>query len=199
MNHPRLSPRERIAPYEPMLREKGWRVAVSEHPLRARLEGFHPSGTVLMITSDTRRRHRPSTPMMYVLQPDEDVWRRVRSADLEYFAGNLVLASGSRFLVVGSKCRCSKARFTTEAAAAVRLAEIAASAPSDAVRPVRHYRCDADDRVWHLTSKPDGYAALVPLADAYRIGGVPRRRPSATYPRSVPSAPVSALHATDQR
>ncbi|MFI7089487.1 hypothetical protein ACIBUR_38615 [Streptomyces anulatus] len=181
-----------------MLREKGWRVAVAEHPLRARLEGFHVSGTVVMITSDTRRRHRPSTPMVYVLQPDENVWRRIRSADLEYFAGNLVLPSGSRFLVVGSKCRCRKARFTTEAAAAARLAEIAASAPSDAVRPVRHYRCDADDRVWHLTSKPDGYAALVPLADAYRIGGVPRRRPSGAYPRSLQSVAVSALHETDQ-
>ncbi|MBL1120742.1 hypothetical protein JK364_52070 [Streptomyces sp. 110] len=39
----------------------------------------------------------------------------------------------------------------------------------------RAYRCEADDRVWHLTSKIFGYEYETPLANAYELADQYRR------------------------
>ncbi|MEV1042368.1 hypothetical protein AB0J01_38000 [Streptomyces sp. NPDC050204] len=174
---PALTPGERVAPFVPLLQAQGWRTEITDHALRARLEAFHPCGAVIMITADTRRR---ASTGLYVLRPTEGNWRKIHTSTLTHFARTLTLPPEGRFPIVPSKCRCLKASFPTGATAAARLAEIAATAAPDTARPVRHYRCDADDRVWHLTSKPTGYTPATPLTDAYHPNGVPQRRPRNT-------------------
>jgi hypothetical protein len=162
------TPGEQVAVYEPLLRRAGWRVDIFSHPLRGRLEAFHSSGAAVMITVDRRRHKRDrNRGNLYVLfAPGSGQWQRTPIAALEHFAVHRTLPPGVRHRTVDSKCCCGKSCYPTLAAASAVLNE---AAPKRGRRRREHrcYRCEADDRVWHLTSKLTGYVRPVPLADAY--------------------------------
>ncbi|MFD7631520.1 hypothetical protein ACFV7Q_36860 [Streptomyces sp. NPDC059851] len=176
---PKLSARAKVASSGPVLEGEGWQVEISVHPLRTRLEAFHTSGAVVMITADSRRRTKSGSARGYFLPaPGVGAWRRLRVGDLPHFARHLSLPPGApEHLASGSKCRCGKVKYPTAARAAAALDEVSALRAAEAgPRPpeTRYYRCEADDRVWHLTSKPTGYTRSVPLADAFgRCEGAP--------------------------
>ncbi|MEU7121535.1 hypothetical protein [Streptomyces zaomyceticus] len=176
-----LPPDEQLLAFDPLLRAAGWEVEVSAHPLRTRLDAFHSSGAAVMITADRRRRSNRGSASIYILHPPgSGAWRRLRSVHLAHFATHLHLPPDVRDHVVRvSKCHCKKVQHPTAARAAAALAQVAAkrAVEGDARPPERrYYRCEADDRVWHLTSAISGYTHPVPLADAFRD----RRRPSTT-------------------
>ncbi|MDX2296631.1 MULTISPECIES: hypothetical protein [Streptomyces] len=166
------APGERIAPFGPVLAEAGWKVETTVHPLRARLEAFHSSGAVVMITSDVRSSKRGGVRAYFLRRPGVGWWRRLRTADLPYFAehADLPPSAPEQPLVGTSKCRCGKVQHPTAARAAAALEDITtvrAAQPDSRPPETRSYRCEADDRVWHLTSKPTGYTHPTPLADAF--------------------------------
>ncbi|MFH9728681.1 hypothetical protein ACH4M4_37955 [Streptomyces sp. NPDC017254] len=185
----RTPPSEQILAFDPLLRAAGWEVEVSTHPLRTRLDAFHSSGAAVMITADLRRRSNRGSASVYILHaPGSGSWRRLRSVHLAHFATHLHLPPDVRDHVVrASKCHCGKVQHPTAARAASALAQVAAKRVAEgAPRPPerRYYRCEADDRVWHLTSAVGGYTHPVPLADAFRD----QRRP----PTRASSPPSSA-------
>ncbi|MEU2549603.1 hypothetical protein ABZ618_29945 [Streptomyces roseolus] len=72
----------------------------------------------------------------------------------------------------------------TEARAAAALKDVAADRAAhknERRAEARYYRCEADDRVWHLTSKTTGYTRPVPLAGAFL-----HPRPKTTPPSGAP-------------
>ncbi|MFD4392641.1 hypothetical protein [Streptomyces sp. NPDC058495] len=170
-----------------MLEEAGWRVETDVHTVRARLEAFHPSGAVVMITSDVRSSVHGKIRAYFLRPPGTGWWRRLRTRDVEHFAQHVSLPPGApdQPLVGGrsSKCRCGKMQYPTAARAAAALEDVAVvrSAEEEGRPPeTRYYRCEADDRVWHLTSKATGYTRTTPLADAFphprpETGDGPRR------------------------
>jgi hypothetical protein len=162
------TPGKQVAAYGPLLRRAGWRVDILSHPLRSRLEAFHSSGAAIMITVDRRRHVKDrNRPNLYVLlAPGAGQWQRTRIASLDYFAAHRTLPPGVRSRPVDSKCCCGKARYPTLVAASAVLSKMAPTR-GHRRRERRCYRCEADDRVWHLTSKPAGYVRPTPLADAY--------------------------------
>ncbi|MFF8410600.1 hypothetical protein [Streptomyces omiyaensis] len=184
----RESPRDRITRLGAVFEEAGWTVETAVHPVRIRLEAFHPSGAVVMLTSDLRSTRQGKVRAYYLRPPGLGWWRRLRGRDVEYCAQHIGPPpdapdhplSNSRS---SSKCRCGKVQHPTKARAAAALEDVGAvRAATDRARApeARYYRCEADDRVWHLTSKTDGYTRHVPLADAF-----PSPRPSVTPPVST--------------
>ncbi|MFF9786346.1 hypothetical protein [Streptomyces nigrescens] len=170
----RKTPGEQVAVYERLLRQAGWRVEIYSHPMRGRLEAFHSSGAAVMITLD-RRRHikdRNRSNVYVLAPPGSGQWRRTRVPSLEFFALHRRLPPGARSMSVGTKCRCGKERYPTLAAASAGLNEVAPKRGRGR-HERRCYRCEADDRVWHLTSKLAGYVRPIPLADAYSPKKVP--------------------------
>ncbi|MFF2775602.1 hypothetical protein ACFVU3_11905 [Streptomyces sp. NPDC058052] len=182
------TPGERIARFGPVLVAAGWRVTADVHPLRARLEGFHPSGAVVMFTSDVRSTKQGKVRAYFLRPPGIGWWRRLRIGDVDHFAAHVTLPAGApdHPVVGGSKCRCGKVQHPTAARAAAALEDVTAvrAAEENGRAPeARYYRCESDDRVWHLTSKPTGYTRSVPLAGAF-----PRPRPR-TGTEAVPERP----------
>jgi hypothetical protein len=160
---PKLPPRERVAKWEPLLRDHGWTVHVTHTDQRARLEATHPSGAVLMVTSGMAGRTMKGTTKLYVLQSDDRpaIWFGVRKAGLEEFIKTRILKGYKAR--VHSKCRCrtgsgrAKVRYLTEDRARKAIAEARqqrAREGQEATAECRAYRCPDDDRVWHASSRP---------------------------------------------
>jgi len=161
---PRLSPRERVAKWEPLLRDNDWTVHVSHTEQRARLEATHPSGATVMVTAGLAGRTTGSGRVqMYVLKPLGQLpqaWLAVKSGGFEEFARSRTVGWSRR---VPSKCRCRtgsghrKVRHTTERRANNALLDTriqSAVKGKDRRAECRAYRCPQDDRVWHLSSRP---------------------------------------------
>jgi hypothetical protein len=162
---PLPGPGEQVAAHRRPLERAGWRVEVFDHPLRGRLEAFHPRGATVMLTADRRRSGDPRTVIGYLLPPGARRWVRTDLDALAHFAVHLRLPPGAGCRRIATKCRCDKVRYPTLAAAAAALGTIAPTRTGHH-HERRCYRCEADDRVWHLTSKFVGYVDPVPLADA---------------------------------
>ncbi|MFF9310111.1 hypothetical protein ACF1BS_04285 [Streptomyces sp. NPDC014748] len=163
-----LSPQQRIIPYEEMtLRAGGWRTYVTHDDERARLEGFHTSGAAVMVTA---ARGRPVRA--YVLpatQKNTPRWRAIHRADLAAFLFHRRVVD-PHFL--GSRCKCEKRRYPTEAWAKAALVTITIRrvVRDHGVQSERRaYRCPDDDRAWHLTHIPKWYGDKTPH--------ITRRRP----------------------
>lgn len=170
---------ERLVAFQRMLEKSGWKLVLTSHPLRARLEAFHPFGATVMITADSRRPGHCRKINIYFLGLGATTWRKCGKKYLEYVIAYAKKPRRTHFPRVESKCRCNKkGRYPTQAAATAVSDEIARLNRGE----LRAYRCDADDRVWHLTSKLVGYADPIPLAQAF-----PRNRdeqtPSPRRPR----------------
>lgn len=160
------TPGELLVGYAPMLEAAGWETEYSDHPLRARLEAYHPTGAEVMITADLRRPPHAKRRHIYVLDaPGTGRWVRIPLIYLEYYARHRVLPPGAKASVFRrTKCTCDKSRYPTRRAARRALDEVRARVGRT---ERRLYRCEADDRVWHLTSKAEGYTDPIPLAGAY--------------------------------
>lgn len=161
---PRLTPRERVAKWEPLLAAHGWAVQITHTDERARLEAEHPSGSTLMITSGRAGREGANgTTKLYVL-PNTHArsgWLGVRRAGMEEFIRTQTVA-GSRKRVP-SKCQCRtgagrpKVRYATLPRATRALEEARAQRAREGQADkaeCRIYRCPDDDRVWHTSSRP---------------------------------------------
>ncbi|MFF5393299.1 hypothetical protein ACFY5H_34180 [Streptomyces sp. NPDC013012] len=187
---PRETARDSIAQLGTVLAKAGWRIETSTHPARVRLEAFHSCGAVVMITSDVRSAANGKARVYYLHPPGLGPWRRLRACDVEHLAQHISLPTGAPEHILGrheSKCHCKKMRYPTQARAAAVLQEVGAiRATQDSTRApeARYYRCEADDRVWHLTSKTTGYTRATPLAGAF-----PRPQPRAH--RDVQVTPVN--------
>ncbi|MET7363177.1 hypothetical protein ABZS76_32735 [Streptomyces sp. NPDC005562] len=168
------TPGQQAAAYAPRLENAGWQVDVFDHPVRGRLEAFHPSGASVMITVDHRRRKKRNRPTLYILHPPgTGSWRHAPQAMLDYFTTHQKLPPGVGGPRVSSKCRCGKeGMYPTLRAASAALSEIGPKRKAGKGE-ARCYRCSFDDRVWHLTSKWNGYADSIPLALAFRPGANP--------------------------
>lgn len=169
----RLSPVDRVSRSREVLVRNGWTVEIAGHPLRARLEATHPSGAAVMITADMRR---PDDRIkMYLLRPPgRGHWQRLR-------AGMLPLAAerpercGVTMGRPESKCRCGKAKYPTAIRAAEELDRARAKrlAKGQQRTEKRYYRCEYDDRAWHLTSMEDDWEPEIPLAGAWGDTSLP--------------------------
>lgn len=152
-----LTPRERVDEWAPVLREHGWQVQISATMARARLEAFHPSGAVAMVTAGTVGRSRSGKAHLYVLKPpgaSPRGWLSVNRAPFGEFARTRTVRSGRW---VQSKCGCQKIRHATEARAKGALLDTRirrAVHHQERRAECRVYRCPNDDRAWHLTSQP---------------------------------------------
>ena len=198
-------PGKQVAAYKKRLEQAGWQTKLFTHPLRGRLEGFHPSGAAVMLTADRRRTSAPRKVIPYLLPPGKTRWYKTDLASLEDFIVCLKLPPRAKNILVGTKCHCPKIRYPTLAAAAAAI-NVATSTQITQRAARRCYRCEADDRVWHLTSKLSGYVHPVPLADAYlhrRDVGQPQQRieragmPKVDMPKTAPKHPsrIEMLHA----
>lgn len=161
---PRLTPRERVARWEPALTQHGWIVTVTHTDERARLEATHPSGAAVMVTSGRAGRQGANgTTKLYVLPGHHNVpaWIGVRRPGLEEFIRSRIVTGYRKR--VQSKCQCltragrRKVRYVTDARATHAMAEarrqrLEEGQPADTVE-CRTYRCPDDDRVWHVSSK----------------------------------------------
>jgi hypothetical protein len=158
--------------YKPLLVKNGWEAETSGHPVRVRLEAFHASGAAMMITADVRRnKSQKGRINLYLLRPPGDgQWYKIVPQMLLDVARNPSLPQGIKKWEISTKCQCGKVRHPTHIRAAAALAEVQAKHPGDR-REERFYRCEADDRVWHLTKKAAGYERGTPLADAYDATG----------------------------
>ncbi|MFH8483173.1 hypothetical protein [Streptomyces sp. NPDC018055] len=168
------SPADKVAIYEPLLTQAGWQVEVFRHEVRGRLEAFHPSGSVIMITSDPRRA-RGTKVCLYMLLPGDKRWCRCAISYLGYVAVHGRTPEGVKpKVVVDSRCDCGKEGvFPTLATADAGILKINEGRGEDEQRELRSYRCPADDRVWHHTSKLESWEDSIPLRAAFPAG----RRP----------------------
>jgi hypothetical protein len=149
------SPRERLAPYVPLLERAGWTLHVAAADHRGRIEAFHPDGAIAMVKA---RPDRPYGARLYVLHAPgagPQLWLAVNRTSFEYFAQRCRLPDGP-VRAVGTKCRCRKLRYPSQQAAMNELVNVKlkrAFARRISRREQRAYRCPVDDRVWHLTSR----------------------------------------------
>jgi hypothetical protein len=54
---PLRSPRERLAPYVPLLERAGWTLHVTADDQRGRTDAFHPDGAIAMVNARPDRPH----------------------------------------------------------------------------------------------------------------------------------------------
>ncbi|MFD8777576.1 hypothetical protein [Streptomyces sp. NPDC059916] len=152
-----LTPRERVEEWAPLLREHGWRVQISATMARARLDAFHPSGAVVMVTAGSVGRRRSEKAYLYVLKPPNSSpkgWLAVNRGPFGEFVRTGTVRSGRW---VTSKCGCQKLRHATEARAEAALLDTKIRRTlhhQERRNECRVYRCPDDDRAWHLTSQP---------------------------------------------
>lgn len=150
----------------------GWRVKIwCKAHKRCRMEAFHDeSGTVIQITSNwSVTDARWKTPHFYVLFPsaragDGRRWREVRPEAVQIILGNPTSRSAVQGLIKNIKvthlaCKCMngaspkrKFRVESEAQEIILAAKIHTAVNHGRI-PVRAYRCESDDRVWHVTSR----------------------------------------------
>ncbi|MFM9373213.1 hypothetical protein [Streptomyces sp. Da 82-17] len=156
---------DRVTAYQPLLDQHGWASTLTHTATRARLEAVHADGAAVMVTAGSAGRTRSGTrPHLYVLRaPDRrglQQWRGVTEHAFTVFVETRRPVPSSR---IHSKCRCRthdgrpKLRYATEQRARAVLveAQIQRVLRSQARRAERRaYRCPDDDRVWHLSSRP---------------------------------------------
>jgi hypothetical protein len=166
------TPAERIAPYTALFEAAGWRTETYTHRVRARVEAFHPSGVAAMVTVDLRRKKQTAT--VYALSAGHIRWARVRPAHVDHYIQHARLPDGAKLAPLRSrnvsKCRCHKKSYATRQRAEMILAQVRErrlESGEERDPETRVYRCEADDRAWHLTSKKHGYTSDYPLAQAF--------------------------------
>lgn len=156
-------PLERVAKWEPILTSHGWTVHITHTPDRARLEATHPSGAAVMVTSGIAGRTTTGSTQMYALQSTDKPlpWFGVGKAALEAFIATRVMTGGRRRVTSKCQCRSRAGRPKVRYAAEVRAVRAVAEARRQRARTgqgetaeCRTYRCPADDRVWHTSSRP---------------------------------------------
>ena len=159
----RLTPRERVAKWEPFLREHGWSLRIVHTDQRARLEAMHRSGAVVMVTSGSAGRTSSGHTKFYVLKPGDGpvaIWLGVRRTGFEEFVRSRVVSG--YWNRVESKCQCRtgagrrKVRYATKSRAKMAMADARRQRERDdeeETAECRTYRCPDDDRVWHMSSR----------------------------------------------
>jgi len=157
------TPQETAAEFGLLLSADGWQVSTDVDSAAARVEGIRDDAAV-MVTHKVRRRPR----RFYVLRPagwGMPGWHEVGRAVFEYFVGHLDLPPGIRGKRIRSACHCGKFRYPTEQRAARGLLNVkvqralAGEGRAERRAECRAYRCDDDQRVWHLTSRAHWHAA----------------------------------------
>ncbi|HEY6117378.1 MAG TPA: hypothetical protein VI172_15610 [Candidatus Dormibacteraeota bacterium] len=148
-------PHQRLTRIQSLADRSGWRVNLLRTAERARIEAFHPDGAAVMATAVPDR-----SVHAYVLHPAGQRtprWLATTPSAAEYFIEHLRLPEGAARRKPDSKCRCKKAgRFPTQAWAQRALTNILINKELRQGRRAterRVYRCPADDRVWHITSR----------------------------------------------
>lgn len=144
-------PELRLSPYQSLIDRAGWKLRAAVTEQRARIEAFHPSGAAVMVTAARGRRI-----YVYVLPAAEKnipSWRVIHRADLERFLRTRNISGPHTPTCL---CSCDKRRYPTEAYAKTTKFEVnlrRVVREHGAMGERRAYRCEDDDRVWHLTSR----------------------------------------------
>lgn len=144
-------PELRLSPYQSLIDRAGWKLRAAVTEKRARIEAFHPSGAAVMVTAALGRHVN-----VYVLPAAEKnipSWRVIHRTDLEIFLSTRSIRSPYTPTCL---CNCDKRRYPTEDYAKTAKFEVnlrRVVKEHGAMGERRAYRCEDDDRVWHLTSR----------------------------------------------
>jgi hypothetical protein len=157
---PALPPCERVAQWEPILRDNGWKVQTSHTDQRARLEASHLSGAAVMVTAGLAGRAVKGRVNLYVLPANSRHWLCVKAGGAQSFATTQTVSGYRRWVETKCSCRTGagrrKVRYATERRAndALLNTRIERELNDGRRAECRAYRCPDDDRVWHLSSRP---------------------------------------------
>ena len=145
---------ETIAEFGPLLLAAGWKIAIHAAADAIRIDGSLGDAAVMVTHKAFRSRGR----RLYVLcAPGLGPvgWRDVKRVVFEDFLDHPHLPPGTKVHVPRSPCRCGKVRYATERRAGLALLDLRERRALTGERPeCRAYRCDDDQRAWHLTRKP---------------------------------------------
>lgn len=148
------TPLETLAELEPLLLAAGWTTSTHATPDAIRIDGALGEAAVMV----THKLHRNRGRRLYVLCAPglgPAGWRDVKRVTFEDFLDYPQLAPGTKVHVPRSPCRCGKVRYATERRAGLALVDLRERRALAGERPeCRAYRCEDDQRVWHLTRKP---------------------------------------------
>jgi len=144
----------RVKHVKTVLAEHGWRIQAKYAKHRIRIEGFHPTGAVCMVTwkvlEDRFEMNR------YVLTAhDGACWRAVDAVPLRLFIEDP--ARKVRGRNVTNRCACGKTPFSTERGARKGVMERKMTNVKQKGLGIggHVYRCADEDRVWHFSKQPE--------------------------------------------
>lgn len=145
---------ERLIRFQSLADRAGWRVSFVRTADRARIEAFLEGAAVMATAMPGRSVHA------YVLHPAGNRtprWLATTPSAAEHFLEHLRLPQDAGRRRPDIKCQCKKeGRYPTEAWAKRALTNILINKELRQGRRAterRVYRCPADDRVWHITSR----------------------------------------------
>lgn len=153
---PGQTPLQRLAPHQQRIERAGWRLQTDTIGQRARIEAFHPSGAVTLLTADCEG------PVKAYVLPATDKgtpsWSEIHPMGLAHWLRHRALTESDIPRRPLSRCTCRKRRYPSEAYAARTLVDATIRRVvkrHGRQKECRAYRCPDDDLVWHLTSLPE--------------------------------------------
>ncbi|MFK0172625.1 hypothetical protein ACIQU5_27895 [Streptomyces sp. NPDC090306] len=154
----RRTPEQVVAGYRDAMRKAGWHIEAETSDHRARLEARRRDGAdINLMVTHVRDRGVNTYVLPAARLGKPPVWLAVNKTDFAHAVHHRALPHAYSGTPVFSKCRCGKFRAPNEfwALQALLRTRIRRHLKHQEKRRERRvYRCEADDRVWHLTSKP---------------------------------------------